>query len=134
VYHGASTAFLFLATGLLEGFADFFAIDPDLVAAAAELAADDASMSRDDLRAALAAVPEREKAELLLRVVDGDIRVAAEFRRRVRKKNPLPVAHRTAATLRMRAREIAEARTPAACGGRSSRKSSAAIRLAMITP
>ena len=97
-------------TGALEGFADFFGIDPDLVEAAAELAADEASMSSDELRKALAVIPEREKAELLLRVVDDDTRVAAELRRRVRKKNPVPAAHRTAGTLRMRAKEIAEAR------------------------
>jgi hypothetical protein len=58
---------------------------------------------------ALADVPEREKVELLLRVVD-DTRVAAELRRRVRKKNPVPATHRTAGTLRMRSKEIAEAR------------------------
>ena len=97
-------------TGALEGFADFFGIDPDLVEAAAELAADEASMSSDELRKALAAVPERDKAELLLRVVDGDTRVATELRRRVRKKKPVPATHRTAGTLRMRAKEIAEAR------------------------
>jgi hypothetical protein len=97
-------------TGALESFAEFFGIDSDLVAAAAELAADDASMSKDDLRNALAVIPEREKAELLLRVVDNDTRVAAELRRRVRKKNPMPATHRTAGTLRMRAKEIAEAR------------------------
>jgi hypothetical protein len=67
-------------------------------------------MSEDALRKALAVIPEREKAELLLRVVDGDTRVAAELRRGVRKKNPVPATHRTAGTLRMRAKEIAEAR------------------------
>jgi hypothetical protein len=97
-------------TGALEGFAEFFGIDPDLVEAAAELAADDASMSRDELRDALAVIPEREKAELLLRVADGDTRVAVELRRRVRKKNPVPATYRTAGTLRLRAKEIAEAR------------------------
>jgi hypothetical protein len=97
-------------TGALEGFAEFFGIDPNLVAAAAELAADDALMSKDGLRNALAVIPEREKAELLLRVVDGDTRVAAELRRRVRKKNPMSATHRTAGKLRMRAKEIAEAR------------------------
>lgn len=97
-------------TGALEGFADFFGIDPDLVETAAELAADEASMSSDELRKALAVVPEREKAELLLRVVDGDTRVAAELRRRVRKKKLVPATHRTAGTLRMRAKEIAVAR------------------------
>jgi hypothetical protein len=86
------------------------AIDPDLVVAAAELASDETSTSRGGLREALAAIPEREKAELLLSVVDGDARVAAKLKRRVRDKNPLPAAHRTAGTLRMRAREIAEAR------------------------
>lgn len=84
------------------------AIDPDLVVAAAELASDETSTSRGGLREALAAIPEREKAELLLSVVDGDARVAAKLKRRVR--DPLPAAHRTAGTLRMRAREIAEAR------------------------
>jgi hypothetical protein len=97
-------------TGALENFAEFFGIDPDLVEAAAELASDDASMSRDELRGALAVIPEREKADLLLRVVDGDTRLAAELRRKVRKKNPVPATHRTAGTLRMRAKEIAEAR------------------------
>ena len=97
-------------TGALEGFAEFFGIDPDLVEAAAELAADGASMSKGDLRNALAVIPEREKAELLLRVVDGDTRVAAELRRRVRKKNPVPATRRTVSVLRMRAKEIAEAR------------------------
>jgi hypothetical protein len=103
-------------TGALEGFAEFFGIDPDLVEAAAELAANDASMSKDGLRKALAVIPEREKAELLLRVVDGDTRIAAELRRRVRKKNPVPATHRTVGVLRMRAKEIAEARERAEAG------------------
>ena len=97
-------------TGALESFAEFFGIDPDLVEAAAELAADDASMSKDELRKALAVIAEREKTELLLRVVDGDTRVAAELKRRLRKKNPVSVTRRTAGTLRMRAKQIAEAR------------------------
>jgi hypothetical protein len=97
-------------TGGLEGFAEFFGIDPDLVEAAAELAADGASMSKEDLRDALAVIPEREKAELLLRVVDGDTRVAAELRRRIRKKNPATATRRTAGILRVRAKQIAAAR------------------------
>lgn len=97
-------------TGALDGFAEFFEIDRDLVEAAAELTADDASMSKDELRKALQGVPEREKSELLLRVVDGDTRVAAELRRKARKKNPVPATRRTASVLRMRAKEIAEAR------------------------
>jgi hypothetical protein len=97
-------------TGALEGFAEFFGIDPDLVEAAAQLGAGDATTSKDALRKAIAAIPEREKADLLLRVVDGDRHVAAELRNRVRKKNPAPTAHRTASMLRMRAKEIAKAR------------------------
>jgi hypothetical protein len=97
-------------TGALEAFAEFFGIDSDLVAAAAELGADDAAMSKDGLRKAVAVIPEREKAELLLRVVDGDTHVAAELRSRVRKKNPAPATHRTAGALRTRAQEIREAR------------------------
>jgi hypothetical protein len=109
-------------TGALEGFADFFGIDPDLVEAAAELAADQASMSSDERRNALAAVSEREKDELLLRIVDGDTRVAGELRRRIRKKNPAPATHRTAGTLRMRAKEIAEARKRAAAERREAER------------
>jgi hypothetical protein len=97
-------------TGALEGFAEFFRIDPDLVEAAAELGADDVAMSKDEQRKELAAIAEREKAELLLRVVDGDTHVAAELRNRVRKKNLAPATHRTASILRMRAKEIAGAR------------------------
>jgi hypothetical protein len=97
-------------TGALEGFAEFFGIDLDLVEAAAELGAGDAAMTKDALRKAIAAIPEREMADLLLRVVDGDSHVAAELRNRVRKKNPASAVHRTAGMLRMRAKEIAEAR------------------------
>lgn len=97
-------------TVALEGFAEFFGIDFDLVTAAAELSADDASMSKDGLRKAVEVIPEREKAELLLRVVDGDTHVAAELRSRVRKKNPASATHRTAGALRTRAQEIREER------------------------
>ena len=75
-------------TGALEGFAEFFGIDLDLVEAAAELGAGDAAMNKGALRKAIAAIPEREKADFLLRVADGDSHVAAELRNRVRKKNP----------------------------------------------
>jgi hypothetical protein len=97
-------------SGALEGFAEFFCIDSDLVQAAAERGADDAAMSKDDLRETLAAMPEREKIALLLRVVDGDAHVATELRNKLRKKSSAPAAHRTVGALRMRAREIAEER------------------------
>jgi hypothetical protein len=56
-------------TGALEAFANFFVIDPDLVQAAAELEADEAAMSKADLRRELARMSERDKTELLLRLV-----------------------------------------------------------------
>ena len=93
-------------TSALEGFAEFFGIDFDLMEAAAELAADDAAISGHDLRQALAAIPEREKIELLLRAVDGDSYVGAELRSRLRKNNPSSATRRTAGALRIRAQEI----------------------------
>lgn len=97
-------------TGPLEAFAAFFSVDPDLVQAAAELAGDAAAMSKDDLRETLVAIPDRERIELLLRVVDGDAHVGAELRSRARETRPVSAARRTAGELRIRAREIAEAR------------------------
>ncbi|MEH2624804.1 hypothetical protein V1292_002859 [Bradyrhizobium sp. AZCC 1719] len=97
-------------TGGLEAFVDFFGIDPDLVEAAAELGADRTAVSKDELRKALAAIPEREKVELLLRVVDGDPYAGAELRNRLRRKSPAPATHRTAGALRVRAQEIREER------------------------
>ena len=97
-------------TGALEGFAEFFGIDPDLVEAAAELGGDDAAMAQSELRKGIAAISARERDDLLLRVVDGDTHVVAELRNRVRKENLASAAHRTAGMLRMRAKEIAAAR------------------------
>ncbi|WP_028347163.1 hypothetical protein [Bradyrhizobium murdochi] len=97
-------------TGALVAFADFIYIDPDLVKAAAELGGDDAAVSKDDLRKTLAAIPEREKIELLLRAAEGDSYVGAELRKRLRKENPIPARHRTAGALRRRSQEIREAR------------------------
>ena len=97
-------------TGALEAFADFFGIDSDLAEAASELGADHTIASKDELRKALAAIPEREKVELLLRVIDGDSYAGVELRSRLRRKSPAPATHRTAGTLRIRAQEIREAR------------------------
>ena len=97
-------------TGALEGFAEFFGIDPDLVQAAAERGADDAVMSKDELRQTLAAIPEREKIELLSRVAEGDAHVAAELRSRFRKQRSAPAAQRTVGAMRGRAREIGKTR------------------------
>lgn len=96
-------------TGALEGFAGFFAIDADLVRAAAERGADDA-VTADEQRKMLAAIPERDKIELLRRVAEGDGSVAAELRRTLRGKRPVSTPGRAAGALRERAREFAEAR------------------------
>jgi hypothetical protein len=100
-------------TGALQGFAEFFGIDPDLVRAAAEQDADIATTSKDDLREMLAVIPESEKIELLLCAVEGDVHVTAEMKSRFRKKRPASAARRTVGALRMRAREIAMARESA---------------------
>jgi hypothetical protein len=98
-------------TEVLEAFAEFFDIDPDLVQAAAETGTAEAAMSRDSLRDALASIPEAERTELLLRVVDGDGHVvAAELKRRFRKRPASSAPRRTAGALRVRAQEIAAAR------------------------
>ena len=74
-------------TGALQGLAESFGIDLDLVQAAAERGADVATTAKDGLRETLAVIPEREKVELLRRVVEGDAHVAAEIRSRLRKNN-----------------------------------------------
>jgi hypothetical protein len=100
-------------TGALEAFAEFFAVDPDLMAAATERTCDAGSggISRDAARAALVAMPEREKTELLLRLVEGDPHVAAELKSRVRMSGAQPSAGlRSAGDLRARAAAIREER------------------------
>jgi hypothetical protein len=98
------------STGALENFAKFFGIDPDLVQAAAERRTDVEATSKDDLRETLAVIPEYEKTELLLRVVEGDPHVSAEIRNRLRRKRPTSASHRTVGSLRTRAQEISEVR------------------------
>lgn len=109
-------------TGPLEAFATFFGVDPDFVLAAAERDGDIAAMSKDDLRETLSTISEFEKTELLLRIVDGDAHVAAELRSRAREKCPASTTRRTAGELRIRAREIAEARERAAAETREAER------------
>lgn len=98
-------------TGALEALSDFFAIDADLVRAAAESGAGDAAPSEEALQDALAAITEEEKAALLRRVLEGDGHVAGELKRMIRRQCPAPsLPQRTAGALRARARETAEAR------------------------
>lgn len=97
-------------SGPLEALAEFFCIDADLVQAASESGAKDPGLSEDEMRKAVATIAEREKIELLRRVVDGDPYVGAELRSRFRKKSLVASTRRTAGTLRMRAQEIRDAR------------------------
>jgi hypothetical protein len=97
-------------TAAQKSFAEFFVIDPDLVQAAAELEAEGAAGSQDDLRAMLSGLPEQEKIELLLRVADGDPGVAPELKKRALKPSAAMGPRRTAGELRKRAQEIADAR------------------------
>ncbi len=93
-------------SGALEAFAEFFALDVDLVAAAAERTwgAGDVGVSRGASRRVLEAMSGREKTELLLRLVDGDPHVAVELKNRLRASGPRPSAGlRTAGDLRARA-------------------------------
>ncbi|SFI13774.1 hypothetical protein SAMN05216304_1011047 [Bosea sp. OK403] len=97
-------------TSSLEAFAAFFGVDPDLMLAAAEQDGEVAIPSKDDLRETLAAISDDEKTKLLLRIVDGDPHVAAELKNKAREADPASTIHRSAGELRIRAREIAEAR------------------------
>ncbi len=102
-------------TGPLEAFAEFFGIDPDLVEAAAERPeGGDDTLSTGSAHAALADIPEREKTDLLMRVVDGDPHVAAELRARIRAAHRGPPAdRRTVCELRARATAIGRERNRA---------------------
>ncbi len=69
-------------TGALEAAADFFAIDRDLVAVAAERSnGSDPEALKGALRATIAGLADADKTDLLMRVAGGDPHVAAELRR-----------------------------------------------------
>ncbi len=105
-------------TGALETFADFFHIDRDLVAAAAERSADplaEQHTSSETVRPIIAAMTDRKKTDLLAWLVDGDAHVASELRSFVRQRlmsgiDASPVALRTVGQLRTRAELIRHAR------------------------
>jgi hypothetical protein len=105
-------------TGALEAFADFFSIDPDLIAAATERSADAMvanSPGSDSIQRIIAEMPDREKTGLLTRLVDGDPHVAnvlrALVRDRLTSETAVPlIAARTAGELRARADAIRGAR------------------------
>jgi hypothetical protein len=104
-------------TASLEAFADFFGIDPDLVAAAAErsAAAISDTASSDAVQKIISAMNDGEKTATLARVFDGDPHVAAELRAKVRDRlatqtGAPPAATRTVGELRARAQAMGLAR------------------------
>ena len=101
-------------TGALKSFAEFFGIDSDLVRAAAEIGADESPTSKHGLRKSLSSIPEDEKTDLLLRVLEGDAYVTAELASKVRGKASTGGGSRTALALRTRMLELEEGRKRAA--------------------
>lgn len=111
----------------LETFADFFRIDPDLVCAASESGAvpETLELSAETFRAALDAMPDEEKTSWFWRLVQGDLRVAAEVKSRVEEAISSESARtglRTVSELRARAREIRREREAAAAEQREARR------------
>ena len=109
-------------TDALSVFATFFRIDGDLVAAAAERSSQtvEEPASPEAIRQAVAALPEPERLDILVRLAAGDPQVAADFRRDVRRRlssgtpvRPKPTP-RTAGELLARAGSIRAARARAA--------------------
>jgi len=104
-------------TASLEAFAAFFGLDPDLVQAAAEhpIEAGAGGIAPGAARRVIAAMPDREKTKLLVRLFEGAPHVAAELRAEVRHRlgpgtDAPPTATRTAGELQARARAIHLAR------------------------
>ena len=105
----------------LETFADFFHIDRDLVQAAAEespYTRGDPLPTASTRAAAIAAIPDEEKATLLERLAAGDPHVMAEVRGRVQEAQTPATdetedRRRTVSTLRARAAAICEERKAA---------------------
>jgi hypothetical protein len=109
-------------TGALEAFAQFFRIDADLVAAAAEHPAGTAAAepaSSASSRRVIANLSDREKTGLLTRLASGDPHVASEVRALVRDRmaldNTAPaVVRRSVGELRARAHALCRTREHAA--------------------
>jgi hypothetical protein len=97
-------------TGPLKAFAEFFYIDRDLVEAAAEQGQAHLQLTGDALRKRLAAIPDHEKVEFLMRIVEGDALAGVDLKGRLGRTSPRTAHRRTAGTLRIRAEEIRRAR------------------------
>jgi hypothetical protein len=103
-------------TDALDGLAEFFGIDQDLVAAAAEQSGDrfleDAART-ENVRHFVEELAEAEKTELLLRVIEGDVHVATEIKAKARRRLKVASSEtplRTAGDLLERARVVAAER------------------------
>lgn len=103
--------------GGLEALAGFLDIAPDLVQAASEPPAgtENSTPSPEAVRAAVLAIPEKEKAVLLQRLTEGDPHVAAEVQKRVREaaSGAGAAARRTVSELLKHAEAIGKARLAA---------------------
>jgi hypothetical protein len=107
-------------TAAHEAFAEFFAIDHDLIEAAAERADPTlpSPVSPDTAQKIIAALTDEEKTELLMRLYNGEAHLGIELRARMRQSlasesTVPPVPLRTIGDLRERAEAIAQARTRA---------------------
>jgi hypothetical protein len=98
-------------TDALERFAAFFDIDSDLVEAAAERGVETA-MTQEEVRGRLSTITDAEKLDLLARVAQGDPYVGVELKARLCRTRGTSIPPRTAADLRQRAQDIAQARVP----------------------
>ncbi|ANP85639.1 hypothetical protein [Rhizobium leguminosarum] len=105
-------------TDALEAFAQFFGLDADLVAAAAERPAETTlagSMASDAVQSFVAALPDNEKTMMLTRLIEGDPHVASELQKNVRSFSAAssaakPAAAYTVAELQARAGAICHIR------------------------
>jgi hypothetical protein len=108
-------------TASLTAFVDFFGIDPDLVAAAAErsaVAISDAAPP-DAVQKIISAMNDSEKTAMLARLFEGDPHVAAELRAKIgdrlaSQSGAPPASLRTVGELRARAQAIGRAHELAA--------------------
>ena len=101
-------------TAAMEAFVDFFAIDPDLAAAAAERTSIE-PIGRNSAKAVIAAMAESERNDLLLRLFEGDPLAATDLMAKVRESLPRAalVQPRTAGELQARALDIRSEREQA---------------------
>lgn len=105
-------------TAALDAFAEFFNIDADLVAAAAERPFNPHAampLSSEAVRTTISSIQDEEKADLLLRLFEGDPTVTADLRARVHRHlrseaEVQPVEARTVGELQTRASAIRHAR------------------------